>query len=62
MGKTSTEVKHRWNAKTYQRYSVYLRKDEDDKAIKWIEENRGSVTLSDIFRAGVEALKDDPSK
>ena len=57
MAKASTEAKHRWNAKTYKRYSVYLRKDEDNDMIKWIEDNRGNVTLSDIFRAGIEALR-----
>ena len=29
IGKTSSEIKNRWNAKTYKRYTVNLRKDED---------------------------------
>ena len=56
MGKTSSEVKERWKAKTYRRYSVNLRKDEDKDLIDWIEKNREKYGISDIFRAGVEAL------
>ena len=54
---TSTEVKNRWNAKTYQRYTINLRKDEDADLIKFVNENRDKYGTSDIFRAGVEALK-----
>lgn len=56
MGKTSSEVKERWKAKTYRRYSVNLRKDEDKELIDWIEKNREKYGISDIFRAGVETL------
>ena len=35
--RTSTEVKARWNEKTYVRYSVALRKLEDEKIIRAIE-------------------------
>lgn len=55
--KTSTEVKNRWNAKTYQRYTVNLRKDEDADLIRFVDEHREEFGTSDIFRAGVEALK-----
>ena len=53
---TSTEVKNRWNAKTYKPYRVSLRKDEDAALIKWIEENRGEYSITEIFRVGVEEL------
>ena len=56
MGKTSSEVKNRWKAKTYKVYQVNLRKDEDKELIDWIEKNREKYGISDIFRAGVEAL------
>ena len=56
MGKTSSEVKQRWNEKTYRRYGAYLRKDEDSSLIEWIEKNKDKYSVSDIFRAGVEAL------
>lgn len=59
MGKTSSEVKERWKAKTYRRYSVNLRKDEDKELIDWIEKNREKYGISDIFRAGVEALMNE---
>lgn len=57
---TSTEVKNRWNAKTYKRYTVNLRKDEDADLISLIDEyqkNGGSV--SELFRAGLEKVKND---
>ena len=56
MGKTSSEVKNRWKAKTYKVYQVNLRKDEDKDLIDWIEKNREKYGISDIFRAGVETL------
>ena len=55
--KTSTEVKNRWNAKTYQRYTVNLRKDEDAEIIQFVTDHKDEYGTSDIFRAGVEALK-----
>jgi hypothetical protein len=54
---TSAEVKNRWNAKTYKRYTVNLRKDEDADLIAFVEANRDRYNVSDIFRAGVEQLK-----
>ena len=56
MGKTSSEVKQRWNEKTYRRHGAYLRKDEDSSLIEWIEKNKDKYSVSDIFRAGVETL------
>ena len=56
MGRASSEAKNRWNAKTYKRYAVNLRKDEDKDLIDWIEKNREKYGISDIFRAGVETL------
>lgn len=54
---TSTEVKNRWNAKTYKRYTVNLRQDEDADLIQFVEQNREKLSITDIFRAGVEQLK-----
>lgn len=62
MGKTSSEVKNRWKAKTYKHYQVSLRKDEDKYLIDWIEANRNKYGISDIFRAGVETLMKDEKK
>ena len=56
MGRASSEAKNSWNAKTYKRYAVNLRKDEDKELIDWIEKNREKYGISDIFRAGVETL------
>ena len=56
---TSSEVKNRWNAKTYQRYTVNLRKDEDADLIEFIEKNRERYAVTDYFRAGVEQFKNE---
>ena len=58
MGKTSSEVKNRWKAKTYKVYQVNLRKDEDKELIDWIEKNRGKYGISNIFREGIKKLMD----
>lgn len=59
---TSTEVKKRWNAKTYKRYQVNLRKVEDAELIRAVEAMREHIGLSDIFRLGIEtAIKENLS-
>lgn len=62
MAKTSTEVKNRWNAKTYKRYQVYLRQDEDADLIEFIEKNKSTSGTTEIFRAGLEKLKNEGLK
>ena len=61
MGKTSSEIKNRWNAKTYKRYTVNLRKDEDADLIKFVEQEKqkDEKIISRIFRAGAEKLKNE---
>lgn len=54
---TSTEVKNRWNAKTYKRYQVSLRKDEDSDLIQFVESLNGRIGTRDIFRIGIETIK-----
>lgn len=57
---TSTEVKNNWNAKTYKRFTISLRKDEDAELIDFVEEaKQKDIGVSDIFRRGVEALKNE---
>ena len=59
---TSTEVKKRWNAKTYTRDQVNLRKVEDAELIKAVEAMREHIGLSDIFRLGIKtAIKENLS-
>lgn len=53
---TSTEIKNRWNAKTYQRYTVNLRKDEDADLIAAVERLKDRYSVSEIFRLGIEAI------
>lgn len=54
---TSTDVKNRWNAKTYKRYQVSLRKEEDSELIQFVESLNGRIGTSDIFRIGIETIK-----
>ena len=54
---TSTEVKNRWNAKTYRRVTVNLRQEEDAEIIRFMEDNRDKIWPTEIFRAGYEKLK-----
>jgi hypothetical protein len=59
IGKTSTEIKARWNEKTYKRYQIYLRQDEDRELIEFIEQNKGTHGTTDIFRSGLEKVKNE---
>ena len=54
---TRTEVKNRWNAKTYRRVTVNLRQEEDAEIIRFMESNREKIGPTEIFRAGYEKLK-----
>lgn len=54
---TSTEVKNRWNAKTYRRVTVNLRQEEDAEIIRFMDERREKIRPTEIFRAGYEKLK-----
>ncbi len=56
---TSTEVKRRWNEKTYKRYQIYLRQEEDADLIAFIEQHKDTHGTSEIFRAGLEKLKNE---
>lgn len=48
---TSTEVKARYNKKTYKRYSVNLRIEEDADLIELIEkEQSAGVSTTEAFR------------
>ena len=54
---TSSEVKNRWNAKTYKRYQVSLRKDDDANLIAFVESVKDTIGVTDIFRLGADQLK-----
>ena len=56
---TSNEVKDRWNAKTYKRYQVSLRKNEDAELISAVEKLKDRIGPTDIFRLGIKtAIKE----
>ena len=54
---TSTEVKNRWNAKTYRRVTVNLWQEEDAEIIRFMDERREKIGPTEIVRAGYEKLK-----
>ena len=54
--KTSTEVKQRWESKTYNRYVVRLRKDTDKELIDFIESKKAKGKgTSEIFKDAMES-------
>ena len=55
---TSSEVKARWNAKTYKAYGIHLRKEEDGDLIEYVEQRKANGDgTTDIFREALEELK-----
>lgn len=54
MGKTSTEVKRRYNAKTYTRWSVDLRNEDFER----IEALRGDMSRSQFLKFLISHLKE----
>ena len=54
MGKTSTEVKQRWESKAYAKYLVRLRYDTDKQLIDYLEKNKERLGTSSIFRDALE--------
>ena len=56
MGKTSTEVKQRWENANYSRYVVRLRYDADKELIDYIEKQKEAKSTSEIFREALELL------
>lgn len=58
--KTSTAVKARWNEKTYKRYQIYLRQEEDAELIAYIEQRKAAGNgTSEIFREALEKFKNN---
>lgn len=58
MSKTSSEVKNRWNEKTYKRLSLFLRKEEDKEYIEYLETRRAETgeSLADIIKEALDLL------
>lgn len=56
MGKTSTEVKQRWENANYSRYVVRLRYDTDKELIDYVEKQKQTRSTSEIFKAALELL------
>ena len=57
---TSTEVKQRYNKKTYNRYYIAFRKEDDRKLIEYIEARQaGGAATTEIFREALELLMEE---
>jgi len=54
MGKTSTEVKQRWESKAYAKYMVRFRLDTDKRLIDYLEKNKERIGTTNIFREALE--------
>ena len=55
---TSYEVKRRYDLKTYRKYSVSLRQDEDADLIRYIDQHKDQEGTTEIFRTALtEYLK-----
>jgi hypothetical protein len=50
MGKTSTEVKQRWENKAYRKYLIRFREDTDRDLIDYLEKNKERFGTTNIFR------------
>ena len=53
-GKTSTEVKQRWENKTYTKYMIRFRQDIDGHLIDFLEKNKERLGTTNIFREALE--------
>ena len=53
---TSSEVKQRWENKTYKKFLVRFREDADKEIIDYIEANKERFGTTEIFRAAMEEL------
>lgn len=62
MAKGNNERIQRWKEKTYKRFTVYLRKEDDKDLIAWLEKNKDKHRLADIFRLGAAQLMKKPSE
>ena len=58
-GKTSTAAKAAYNAKSYKRYQVYLRVKDDADLIDFIEQHKDTHGTTELFRAGLEKVKNE---
>ena len=56
-------MKNRWNAKTYKRYTLFLRIDQDAKYIQWIQERRDAGEgLAEIVKACIDKTTENGKK
>lgn len=49
----------RWEAGAYKKFLVRLRVDDDAELIKFVDENKDKHGTTEIFRAGLEKLKNE---
>jgi len=51
---TSSEVKKRWMDKAYHKYAAYFRYDTDQHLIDFLEDNKDTIGVTQIFREALE--------
>lgn len=56
---TSNKVKMRWESAAYKKFLVRLRVDDDAELIKFVEANKDKHGTTELFRAGLEKLKNE---
>lgn len=62
MSHTSTAVKARYNAKTYKRYQIALRKEDDADLIAWLDaQTAAGRGVTDVIREALRAYLRDSS-
>lgn len=54
MSYTSSDVKMRYNEKSYHKINVRLRKEADADIIEFIEANKGKLGTTQMFREALE--------
>ena len=55
---TSSEVKQRWNNKTYKRIVVQFRYDSDQDMIEFVDKHKEKYGTTNIFRDALQMYMD----
>ena len=57
--KAQIKASRKYDDKTYKKYQVRLRKNEDKELIEFIENHKEKHGMSNLFRAGLELLRQE---
>ena len=56
MSKPTSKVKNRWNAKTYKRYTIFLRYDTDAEIIEALDKAKEDEGLTAYIKRAITTL------